>query len=305
MRSGWTLGRALALLLVGLVVLSGSLFSFLLQGWQRSLLESARAAGAKQGEGIARQIEASLYLAEKVLDAVETRIQVAAVRVDDLPAFESDLYASVLSNPELSEVSFTRAGLPAEGSGGRDGLVPSASWQLSVFRASREEGGALSTRRTFRERGGYVSEVRTRSSPGVPGPAPFTPQGPAPDPAAHPTFVTTTSSRFYGQAIWTSLHYSELDSHLPEASRRVAVDVMKAVESADGGFLGVLRVGLLTRRIDELIAAENERNAPHRVFLCDPEGRLIARGVPSDVLREEPDDELRIPPLGIPAEIAL
>lgn len=303
MRSGWTLGRAFALTLVGLVVLLGALFYFLLQGWQESLIDSARKTSAKESENIAKQVEASLYLAEKVLNDIETRIQIGASRVEELAALESDLYAAVLNNAELSEVTFTRASLLGQDESRQPRVAPTEHWQLSVFRAAGEQDEAAVTRHTFAERGHFVSAVRKRSPQAGTTAGVFAPQGEATDPTEHLTFVTTVSSRFYGQAIWTDLHYSELDSHLPQPQRRVAVDVMKAVAGATGKFVGVLRVGLLTRKVDELIVAENQRNAPHRIFICDDLGRLIARGVAGDRLREEPDEELRIPSDGAATEI--
>ena len=69
--------------------------------------------------------------------------------------------------------------------------------------------------------------------------APLVPAGEAKDPAAHDTFSVTASKDFRGEAIWTDLHWSELDQARPERERRVVVTVQKAIEDGQGRFLGV------------------------------------------------------------------
>lgn len=300
-RSGWTLARAFGLTLGGLVLLLAALFSFLLRGWQASLTESARRFSAHESQRIAELVEASVYRARRVLEGLETRIQLGACRFDDRPALESELLAEVLANTDLSEVTFTRA--RRAGAGGGESLASQGRWQISVFRPAEQGHARVVARHVVRARAGFVSRVRTLVGSAGLADGQLTTQGPAPDPTGHPTFVTPFS-RFYGEALWTDLHYSELDSHLPEALRRVGVSVMKTVEDGQGEFVGVLRAGLLTRKVDELITRENEVNAPHRVFLCDNEGRLVTRGVAGDGLKEQADEALRVPADGLSSEIA-
>jgi len=301
-RSGWTLARAFGLTLGGLVLLLAALFFFLLRGWQDSLTESTVRFSDQQSQRIAELVEAAIYRAGKVLEGLETRIQLGACRVDDPAALESELLAEVLANTDLSEVSFTRA--QRSGAAAGEALAAAGRWQISVFRPADRGDARVVGRRVVAERGGFVSRARTLVGSAGLADGPLTRQGPAPDPTEHPTFVTPFA-RFYGQPLWTDLHYSELDSHLPEAQRRVGVSVMKTVEDGQGAFAGVLRVGLLTRKVDELIARENAANAPHRIFLCDNEGRLVTRGVAGDDLEEQADEALRVAGEGLSPEIAM
>jgi len=60
-------------------------------------------------------------------------------------------------------------------------------------------------------------------------------------------------------------------------------------EEASGRFAGVVRVGLLTQTIDAL-AGIDAGDPAQRVFLCDRQGRLVARSDPSDHLELLGDD---------------
>src|SRR5947209_4490699 len=80
---------------------------------------------------------------------------------------------------------------------------------------------------------------------------------------------------------------------------------LKAVEDRAGRFQGVLRVGLLTEQIDALTRRESAERAPHLVFICDEQGRLVSRLGPADRLREEADGELRVDPVAVPPELRL
>ncbi|MGA7118990.1 MAG: adenylate/guanylate cyclase domain-containing protein, partial [Polyangiaceae bacterium] len=151
------------------------------------------------------------------------------------------------------------------------------------------------------EEGRFVVRVRSRPRGGGLLGAPLNRGGDGDDPTAHPTFRTPATRDSYGSAIWSDLSFSELDSSLPAADRRVVVTVQKAVEDVPGHFAGVLRVGLLTQRIDELPRLVT--NASQRVFLCDPEGRLVARLDPRDRL-EPVGDDLRVASVGMRPEVA-
>jgi adenylate cyclase len=126
-------------------------------------------------------------------------------------------------------------------------------------------------------------------------PPPAEASRPAADPTTHPTFVTPASRTFSGQSIRTDLSYAELDGELPPSARRVVVTVMTAVEDR-GALLGVVRVGLLARHLDDEIAAirvNHDPGDPFRIFLCDDEGRLVTRLAADDRL-EPSGDDLRI-----------
>ena len=83
----------------------------------------------------------------------------------------------------------------------------------------------------------------------------------------------------------------------------------KAVEDTPGHLAGVARAGLLESTIDALPrqgAREVDPDGPERVFLCDPEGRLLTRLDPVDPLglTGPTHDDLRVLPAKVPPEIA-
>src|SRR4029077_9225574 len=93
---------------------------------------------------------------------------------------------------------------------------------------------------------------------------------------------------------------------LPPSQRRAEVSVQQTMTDADGEFVGVLRVGLLTQQLDravQLRLATNGQNDPHRIFICDAQGRLVTPLSPSDRLQGVNDD-LRIAPKNLPPEVA-
>jgi hypothetical protein len=56
--------------------------------------------------------------------------------------------------------------------------------------------------------------------------------------------------------------------------------VQQVVTDAAGNFAGVLRVGLLAAEFDravEVRLARDEEEDPHRIFICDVDGRLITK----------------------------
>ena len=121
----------------------------------------------------------------------------------------------------------------------------------------------------------------------------------------HPTFTTPAREDFSGQLLWSDLHWSQLDVELPESQRRAEVSVQQVITDAAGKFAGVLRVGLLTQQLDRAVRiplAPAGKPDPHRIFICDAEGRLITPVTPSDRLQEFGED-LRIAPATLPPEI--
>ena len=118
-------------------------------------------------------------------------------------------------------------------------------------------------------------------------------------------FHHTASKEYQGQLLWSDLHWSELDAAQPDEDKQVEVSVQQTVTDALGKFAGVVRVGLLAAQLDRAVqlrlTAENEDD-PHRVFLCDFQGRLITRGVSSDMVKLSGDD-LRLAPADLAPEV--
>jgi len=291
-RGRLTLGRAFLLAGLGVTVLLAALLFILLRGWRDSVMDRARALREEAGRAIGVQVEDELYKAQRVLEDVEKLVRLDVVRADDPLALEASLFAQVVTNPRLAEVTFTVA------------RASGTPWQVAVARI--RDGGRVVTRHTALEHGRFVVHERERSAEAPLPEAPLSrrPARPVANPTEDPTFLTTVSAPFYGRTIWTDLYSPVQDAELPPEKRRVAVAALKAIEDRAGDFIGVLRVGLLTEQVDELTRQESAARAPHLVFISDEEGRLVSRLSPADRLREEADGvSLRVDPATEPPEV--
>ncbi len=279
----------------------GATFLVFLNASSRSIVERSDRLRDAEAVRIGASISSDLGLALKALENVEASMRFGALRLDDPFAVESRLFSELLDSPLLSDITLTHATLLGYEPGGEARVARGDRWQMMVSRGSADPDGAIVTRSIANQGDRFVARVRQRvRGAGLLG-APLEPAGDAIDPTAHLTFQTPVMRRFYGRPIWSDLSFSELDSALPEARRRVVVTVQKAVEDAPGHFAGVLRVGLTTQRIDEL--PREVSSDSQRVFLCDSEGRLVARLDPGDRL-ELVGDDLRVASARMRPEIA-
>jgi adenylate cyclase len=294
-----TLRQAFALGIAGLALLLGVLFLRIDWSSRVSLLESSAELRQEKTRRMGDRVLADLGRRDRALDQLASLLRTGAVPADTPGALEAALFAEVQVEPALSEAGFTHA---VRGPDGR-GLSPDRSgrFQVSVYRPAEEEGRVF-TRYDHVEGGHFVCDARERPAGGGLASAPFERQARAsvPDPTAHLTFQAALA-REPGAILASDLHWSELDAHLPQERRRVVVTGQTAVVSAAGSFLGVLRVGLVTSVLDRLV--QPEPGDPHRVFLCDAEGRLITALAPGDSVKELGDD-LRVVSPSLPPEIA-
>lgn len=282
-----------ASLLVGALVLAGAgtIAWRLLDAWRASLLSAADQLRETASRRVALAVAASLGEAEEAVRSLERQIDAGVVRADDPLSVEAALLRPLLDDPHLAEVALTR---------GR--TVRRGPEQVSVYRLP---SGALETRRTREEGGRFVSDVRRRPS-GVATltGAPFTRDAAAfDDPTRHATFETTAAPENAGRLLWSDLHYTALDAHLPERERRVVVTALKAVTLP--GVVGVLRVALWPEALDRVRSFRVDEAAspdPHVVFLCDDRGRLVSRLSAADAIVES-DGDLRVVPQAAPPEV--
>ncbi|AKV00073.1 Adenylate cyclase [Labilithrix luteola] len=283
-----------------------------------SILATAERARMETARQVEHDVDAEFERARRALEDVEHGIASGAIGVDRPSAIEPALFTRVLVDPHLEEVTFTHAALVGYDPTGNAVLAPESRWQVAVFRTGASD---VDTRLTQKEGEGFVSRVRTR--PARPeGPerirfaAPLHTAGAAADPTDHPTFTVLATRERRGRAIWSDLHYSELDQALPTSERRVIVSLQKAVEDESGRFVGVLRVGLLTNELDAIthLGADGGPREGHRIVLLavdtDDDSKqvhLVARVTPNDHLATF-DDSLRVvsdrPPPDVDALLA-
>jgi adenylate cyclase len=233
--------------------------------------------------------------AEAALEDVAKQARSRALDIDDPRSVERSLFAVLLGNDDLSEVTFTGARKIADHPEPRFAAL--GRWQISVYRDGTEPAGITSCY-SHQEGRKRVVDLRRRPPGSIAFEAmPFTRSGvDGLDPTEHPTFTTPVSLRGQsGLPVWTDLHYAELDAGLPEAKQRVVVTVMKVLNDESGQFMGVIRVGLLVSRLEEvtrLRVDDKDPHDPHRVFVADGKGRLILRMRP-DQRYEDQDGDVR------------
>ncbi len=277
-----------------LVMATGALIA-LVSVSRREIIDQSDAVRDAQTQRFATRISSELGVAGDALEDMERSIRSGAVSVTDGPDLEAGLFAELANRPTLSDITFTHARLRGFGPKGDARLLPHDRWQLSVYRKRADADSAIVTRRTTEDGDHFATFVRDR----LPGEGfdaqSFEAAPDAPDPTTHLTFETSASKSFHGQAIWSDLHYSELDAALPKDAWRLVVTVQKAIDDGNGRFVGVLRVGLLTSTIDESPRSIERELVPEagpnaRVFLCDRGGRLVARPSGDDEIGEIGDD---------------
>lgn len=283
---------AASLLVAAVLLAGGGLVAYrLLEAWRVSLLDAADQLRELASRRVAAAVAASLAEAEGAVLSLERQVDAGLVRGSDAGSVEAALLRPLLDDPHLAEVALTRGPTTAR-----------PADQVSVFRLP---SGALETRVTHVERGRFVSDVRHRP-PGVTALAgtPLEREAAAfEDPTRHATFDTTADPENRGRLLWSDLHYTALDAHLPEPERRVVVTALKAV-AIDGG-VGVLRVALWPEALDRVRTFRVDEQAasdPHVVFLCDDRGRLVSRLSASDVIAES-DGDLRVVAQAPPPEV--
>lgn len=304
-----TFGQVFAFSFVGLIVILGLLFHLVSVNSRNTIAESSEHLRDQAAGAIGERLTRFLDEAPETVHQFQRQLEEGLVEARDPQAIERALFSHVLANGDLSELTLTYAEAEGFDADGYVTLAAEPRGQWSVLRthdANRVEH--LWSRHLHQENGAFVAERRDLGPKTRFATATWVrePGDRFSDPTTHPTFITPARRDFRGQLLWSDLHWSQLDVDLPAAERRVEVSVQQAVTDAGGRFVGVLRAGLSTRKLDDTVRhsllAEGEKDT-HRTFLCDDQGRLITRLAMKDELREDGDD-LRISPHTLTPEIS-
>jgi adenylate cyclase len=293
---------------IGLLVVLGVLFRRLYETSRQEIVDAAHAKLTTVRDRAADEVGAYLSRARAVTEDVERDLQHGVVDSRTPAAVEVELYAALLRNPDVAEVTFTHAASLGWNGEGDMRSEPGSRWQVSVFRESTDPGSPILARETRRREHGFSAETHApRARLAVTAGSRVEPS--TPDPTEHPTFATLTSQDNYGRAIWSDLSYCEVDARLPETERRVAVTVMKAVEDQPGRFAGVVRVGLrvdhLARIVQNIEQQAKAGGVPLQLYLADASGRLVTPLHLGDHPVVQADDELRFTTAPLPRELVL
>jgi len=304
-----TLGQIFGLSLLGLALILAVLFYIVFRGSRQTIMESSD----RIRDGASREISGRVtnFLSRAPETARQFQLELNRGLLDgrDPLAVESALFSLLLSNRDIGELTFTYGQKTGFDADRMLQLAATPRGQISVVRGSiGQDEERWWSRHIKQEGGGFVSDRRELESSARFTTLPLHRETRAniPDPTAHPTFSTPARQDFFGQLLWSDLHWSQLDAELPPSQRWAEVSVQQTMTDADGEFVGVLRVGLLTQQLDrsvQLRLAPASQNDPHRIFICDAQGRLITPLSASDRLQEFGDD-LRINPTSLPPEVA-
>jgi len=283
-----TLPRFFALAVGSLAALAALVLALSVRTSSAAVLrvgESARDARAAQ---VVTSVEADLSAAEEAVQDFERAIAEGIVDDEDPRRLQDYLTAELIARRGLTELTLTSARLLDYEPAGDARLAAAGRRQLSLW---RDAAGAIGRR------------VAADFAPGATG-----------DPTTHDTFRAAAHRDSRGQALWSDLAFAERDAGLPPQARRKALTVQKAIfVKAPGGaerLVGVLRAGIVSNTLDRLGAAPADPGDPHRLFLCDTNGRLITRLLPDDPYvvvdaqgRPDPEGDLRVAPRGLPPAI--
>jgi adenylate cyclase len=302
-----TLNQVFGLGLLGLTLILALLFGVVFEGTRATIMASSERIRDGASREVSERVSKYLEEAPDVVQQFQNELRHGLYNPRDPLAVETALAGLLFANEDVGEITLISGVQTGVAENGDLQLAGTPREQWSVVRAAgAKNGGRIWTRHVHQEDGAFVADEREL----VPGPQlaalPWRREpGAFDDPTLHPTFVTPTRQDLLGTPLWSDLHWSQLDADRPETQRRVEVSVQQVVIDATGAFLGVLRVGLLTEQLQRAVALRLSPDGvpdPHRIFLCDTDGRLVTRLGPSDPL-EILDDALRISSAGQPPEV--
>ena len=300
-----TLGQLLAMSLAGLAAALGLLFAFVLNESRATIIESSERIRDQASREISERVTSFLRKAPDTVAVFQRQIKLGLVDPADPKAVESALFELLLAKTDVSEITVTCGEQTGFDANGAIQIAAAPRWQVSVVRSTTAQGDELLwSRYVHQEDSGFVADRRTLE-PGV-APSLLNRERSlnVSDPTAHLTFTTPASRDFYGQLLWSDLHWSQLDAD--QAQREIEVSVQQTIANASDKFAGVIRVGLLAHQLNravQLKLTQAQEPDPHRIFLADRDGRLITRGVDSD-RAEVSGEDLRIAPTDLAPEIA-
>jgi len=301
---GWhtcvvTLGRFFTFTLALVAAALALLLALSLAGSRRGLVAASDELRRAAAERVTASIAAHLAEADRTVEDIDAEIATGLVSPRDRTAMQRLLYVEMVRHQGLTELAFT--------------------WAPDVLRAQLElwrtaaPGAPIELRRLsmngerwIGETGGIVAGADVRWTAES-----STPQT---DPTAHDSYKTPAAERNHGRSVVSDLAYAQRDQALPEAEQRRIITVQRALTDGQGRVLGVVRAGVLSEYLDQLVhrrVAETDPADPHRVFICDTQGRLITRLAPDDTFRTldengkpDPEGDVRVVPQSVPPPIA-
>ena len=302
-----TLNHVFGLSLLGLVAILALLFVVVFDGSRTTIVESSENIRNIASQEISERVTRFLGEAPEIVAQFQRGLAHGLIDPPNPASIEPALSALLLSDPNVEEVTFTSGRKTGIDEKGYAQLAKAPREQWSVFRSVSAKGGEqIWSRHVHQENEAFVSDRRLLDRTANFGSLPISREPETfEDPTLHPTFVTPTREDLHGELVPSDLHWSQIDADLPPPKRRVEFSVQQVINDSGGNFLGVLRVGLLARQLDDAMRLKLSPAGgadPHTIFLCDKEGRLITRIMPDDRI-EEGEYDLRVSSANLPKEI--
>ena len=305
-----TLNQVFGLSILGLAAILGVLFFIVFDGSKTTIVESSENIRNIASREISGRVARFLGKAPAIEQQFQRELAHGLLDARNPLVIEPALAALLLSDSDVGEVTLTSGRKTGFDENGDLQLAKEPREQWSVFRSGNGKGAdQIWSRHVHQENGTFVSDRRVLNPAASFAALPVTREpGTLKDPTLHLTFVTPASREFNGRLLTSDLHWSQIDAELPKSQGRVEVSVQQVITDSEGAFLGVLRVGLFAQQLDEemrLNLAPEGKNDPHRIFLCDLDGRLITRVMPEDRVVEMGEDlqDLRVASTNLPNEI--
>ena len=212
-----------------------------MEGSGRTILRSAEMDRDLASHEVAARVTEYLGEAPLAVEHFHQQIRYNLIQPRNPDSVESGCFRCCL-NKNISEATLTYAHDKQGGAIARQGSCR----QVAVLRSANN--GEFLCRRSWFDRGRFLCQSN-RLGIATQGAALELPVSVS-DPTTDPTFETTASPEFYGQLLWTDLHWAQIDEGSPASKRRVEVSVQKTIEDSHGEFVGVVRIGLMKSLID-------------------------------------------------------
>lgn len=301
-----TLAQLFGISLIVLITLLGLLFYLLLRTSQASVIQASDNLRDAASRELAEKVTTYLNQAKQVQDSFQAEINDGVFNPKDAVALETALFALILMNSDISEISFIYGEKIGYDEEGNILLAATNRGEMSLFRTSSKSSASIDTRYIYQKNGQWVSKLRVRAAQNDLFGTPFSPEqtNSVIDPTTDLTFITPANEQFTGKGLWSDLHWSQID---PGNEQSVEVSLQRTVTDAKGNFLGVVRVGLFERQIEKISRFKlipRDPNDPHIIFIADSSGELITRLNASDTLRPI-EGQLRFSSANAPPQVLL
>ena len=157
-----TLAQLFSLSLIGLIALLVLLFYLLLHASKDSVIQASNNLRMAASRELAEKVTGYLDQLSQVEDSFQLEVTHEVFNPQDPIALETYLFAALLSNSNLSEISLIYGDKVDYGANGNIQLAPTHRGEMSLFRESTQGSSAIDTRYTYQENGVWVRKLRAR-----------------------------------------------------------------------------------------------------------------------------------------------